>query len=240
MGRRVIEQIHEIELSSRCNLACVYCPSPTLQRAKLDMTQETYTRALAHVAHYCARGTQSELALTGVGEALLHEQFVPMLLAARSVIGPERDLTFSTNGLLLTAEIIAAIEPANPIVFISLHRPEAAGPAIAAIRKSRLRHGTNGSFVTSALNWTGQVQWHVSHAPQVCAYLRDGWAVIRADGTVGSCCWDAESVDGRLGSVQDPLGSFTTAPHAACSRCSLSVPLELRAAMKTFQESCLT
>jgi len=227
VNRRAIETIHEIELSSRCNLACTYCPSPVLKRAKMDMAWETYERSLEHVAHYCARGTQTELALTGVGEALLHERFADAVLAARAVIGPRRDLTFSTNGILLTDRLIRAVTPADPTVFISLHRPEAAGPAVERMKRSGLRFGVNGSFVTSALDWVGEVKWHVSHERQTCAYLRDGWAVIRADGTVGSCCWDAESVDGRLGSVWDELGSHTTAPHAACARCSLSVPEEM-------------
>lgn len=227
MQQRPVTQIHEIELSSRCNLACVYCPHPKMRRAKLDMGWATFDAALRHVEYYCKQGTQGELALTGIGEALLHPDFVEMLLKARSVIGPKRLLTFSTNGLLLTREIIDAVKSANPMVFVSLHRPEAAAPAVERLRLSGLRYGTNAAFVTSALNWVGDVNWHVSHARQTCEYLRSGWAVIRADGNVGTCCWDAETAESEIGHVSQSPGTLVTAPHSACGRCSLAVPMEL-------------
>jgi hypothetical protein len=220
-----VRQIHEIELSSRCNLACVYCPHPKMKRAKEDMRWSVFERALEHVRYYCDQNSQGELALTGLGEALLYDRFVDAVLCARDAIGASRLLTFSTNGILLDEKTLDAIRPADPIVFVSLHRPEVAAPVVDLLRRSGLRYGTNNSFVDSALNWVGDVDWHVSHTAQECAYLRDGWSVVRADGHVGTCCWDAETEHSRIGHVDDPLGSFITAPHAACAKCSLTVPL---------------
>jgi len=225
--KRAITQIHEIELSSRCNLACVYCPNPTMKRSKMDMEWETYERALEHVEYFCRRGTQGELALTGVGEALLHERFAEAVLLARDVIGRDRSLTFSTNGILLTDELLDKIEVADPTIFISLHRPEVAALAVERVKKRTrgpLCYGVNAAFVHSSLNWAGQVNWHVSHIKQTCTYLRDGWAVVRADGGVGTCCWDAESESGHIGTVWDEFGTFVTAPHEACKKCSLVIP----------------
>lgn len=224
MNPRPITQIHEIELSSNCNLACVYCPNPKMKRWKGEMTWDTYCTALNHVRGYCEQGTQQELALTGVGEALLHPMFADAVLLARNVIGPNRLLTFSTNGLLVTDRLLEKIAQANPVIFVSLHRPEAAKPAIDKIKRHGLRVGTNDSFATSALNWVGEVEWYVSAPKMTCEYLRSGWAVVRADGTVGTCCWDAESVSGRLGHVQDRFGQWVTAPHNACLSCSLAIP----------------
>jgi hypothetical protein len=201
-----------------------------MQRAKIDMTWKTYERALTHVIHYCAEQTQQELALTGIGEGTLYPRFVEAVLIARDVIGANRLLTFSTNGLTLTEEILDGIRPADPTVYVSLHRPEAAAPAVEILRKSGLKFGINESFVTSALDWAGTVDWHVSHKPQPCEYLRQGWAVVRSDGTVGTCCWDAESVSGRIGHVDDKVGTFTTWAHDACKSCSLSVPDSMREA----------
>lgn len=216
---RKIETIHEIELSSRCNLACSYCPSPTLKRPKIDMEWADYLRSLEIVKHFVSRGTQGELALTGVGEALLHPRFVEAVHLAREAIG-DGYLTFSTNGILFTDEMAAALVAARPAVYISLHRPEVASKAVEVAKRHGLLAGTNSSFATSALDWVGGVDWHVSHPPIVCEYLRSGWAVIRADGTVGTCCWDAESVSGYLGNVYDEPNWFT-APHEACKSCSL-------------------
>jgi hypothetical protein len=224
---RPITEIHEIELSSKCNLACVYCPNPTMQRSKRHMEWMTYLRALQCVEKFCEAGTQTELALTGVGEALLHPRFADAVLLARQTIG-DRLLTFSTNGILLSDELLERIAPANPTIYISLHRPEAAGPALKRVRAHGLPVGTNASFVTSALNWTGQVNWHVSHRPIICEYLRSGWCVIRADGTVGTCCWDAETISSYIGTVWTDPTTWCTAPHRACESCSLTVPSDMR------------
>ena len=220
---RPVTQIHEIELSSRCNLACTYCPNPTMSREKLDMSEDVYFQALSVVNHYVSRGTQGELALTGVGEALLNPYFADAVLMAREIIG-DRLLTFSTNGILLTDELIDKIKPAKPVIYVSLHRPEVAALAIDRCRKHGLQVGHNHSFATSSLNWVQDVDWYVSSTPSTCEYLRSGWAVIRADGTIGTCCWDAETKVSKIGTVWDDPESLVTAPHEACKKCSLLVP----------------
>jgi len=226
--RRSITQIHEIEVTSRCNLACVYCPHPKMARAKMDMTMSMFMKALSAVDYFCRCGTQGELALTGIGEATLHPKFADMLLMAREVIGRDRLLTFSTNGIRLSDALLHRIRDAHPTVYVSLHRPEVAALAVERLKKRGFKWGTNGSFATSALDWTGTVDWHVSHPPITCEYLRSGWAVIRADGTVGTCCWDAESVSGRIAHLdKENPSTWTTAPHKACDACSLSIPKEV-------------
>lgn len=228
MKSRPITQVHEIELSSRCNLACVYCPHPVLKRAKLDMEWDDYRKALRCVGYFCDAGTQGELALTGMGEALMHPRFAEAVHMARETIGPDRPLTFSTNGILLTDAILEWIAPAKPAIYVSLHRPEVAALAVERAKRFGLLAGVNASFATSALDWTGQVKWFASHAPITCEYLRSGWAVIRADGIVGTCCWDAESVSGRIATIHDGPWTWETAPHRACETCSLSVPKEFQ------------
>lgn len=225
--KRAITQVHEIELTSRCNLACVYCPNPVLKRPKVDMSMQDFIRSLECVSYFVKQGTQQELSITGVGEALMHPEFATMLHMARAVIGPTRLLTFSTNGLLLDDAILSAIASAQPVVYISMHRPEVGAIALERAKKY-VKVGTNVSFATSALNWSGEVDWHVSHPPMTCEYLRSGWAVIRADGIVGTCCWDAESVHGRIGTIHDDPATWRTAPHEACRGCSLRVPDEFQ------------
>src|SRR5512147_2788120 len=93
-----IREIHEIELSSICNLACRYCPHPKLQREKEHMSWETFERTLEHVAYYVGKGTQTEVSLTGIGEAILHPRFVEAVFRVREVIG-RRQITLATNGV---------------------------------------------------------------------------------------------------------------------------------------------
>src|SRR4051794_37395618 len=74
---RPITAIHQVEITSRCNLTCHYCPSRWLDRpreigadgfpkgfgrAKQDMTLETFEKALGWATHFERNGgTQGEL-----------------------------------------------------------------------------------------------------------------------------------------------------------------------------------
>lgn len=226
---RPVRDIHQIELTTRCNLRCHYCPHyPQLPRAKEDMQRATYMQALALVAHYVKQGTQTELSLTGIGESLLHPDFVEFVGLARQVIGPQRQLTVTTNGLGMDEKLCLALKPYQPAIFVSLHRPEKAGPAIEAARKHGLLAGINNSFVTSAFNWAGtQKNWYVS-APKIkCEYLRSGWGVVLVDGRVATCCLDADG-SSTIGSVWDEPEALMLKPwgdaEKGCASCHMEVP----------------
>ena len=227
---RPVRDIHQIELSTRCNLRCKYCPHyPNLPRNKEDMNEETFCASLDLIRFYVRQGTQTELSLTGIGEAMLHPRFVEYATRAREVVGPYRQLTITTNGLLLDEQMAAAIAPLRPAVFVSLHRPEKAGLAVEVAKKYGVLAGVNASFATSAFDWAGaQKNWFVS-APKIpCDYLKSGWAVILVDGRVATCCLDADgsSVIGQV--TDDPetlmLKPWSSGKGAGCESCHMSVP----------------
>lgn len=236
-----VREVHQIEFASDCNLRCVYCPSRNLDkdvadgghgRAKVFMEDATYDRALEHVAHLRDQGTQGELALTGLGETLMHPKFVEYLAWARDVL-PEHPITISTNGILVTEELVEAIRPHRPQVYVSLHRPEKAKGAVDLLRNAGLLAGVNASFALDAFDWAGSLSWDVSIAENsvTCEFLRSGWCVILADGRVTACCLDASGA-GVRGHVNDPLGSLVVAPwrgegpigETGCSKCHMNVP----------------
>lgn len=239
---RPIESIHQIEISSRCNLRCVYCPSRNLDkptdeggfgRAKEDISMANFERALEWARHFEARGTQGELALTGLGEALLHEHFVEFIRLARLAL-PDNRITFSTNGILLTEELVEQVAPYRPEIYISLHRPEKAKGAIDAANAAGLLAATNASFATLAFDWAGALDWNVSIPEDsvTCEFLRSGWAVVLADGRITTCCLDATG-DGVAGHIDDPIGSVSIEPWSGegpngrligCEQCHMVVP----------------
>lgn len=218
-----VKEIHQIEITNRCNLACVYCPHPGMQREKVDMDWGTYLASLEVVKYYMDQGTQGELSLTGVGEALLHPQFVEMLHLARNILGPHRPLVFATNGLLLDDAMCERIKLATPLVYVSMHRPEKAAKAINALKRHGIEHGTNDSFATSAYDWAGQVNWYNSGPKFDCAYLSKGWAAVLSDGRVSTCCWDAHGQN-IIGHVKDELGSLRMRTFPLCDQCHHSIP----------------
>lgn len=222
---RPVRDIHQIELTTRCNLRCKYCPHfPVLPRKKEDMSRDTYNAALDLVRYYVRQGTQTELSLTGIGESLLHPDFLEYVELARQVIGPVRQLTITTNGILLTEEICKALAPLHPLVFVSLHRPEKAGLAVEAAKKHGILAGMNNSFATSAFDWAGtQKNWFVS-APKIkCDYLLRGWAVILVDGRLTTCCLDPDG-RGVFGTVHDNPETLRFGPHSLCDTCHMEVP----------------
>ena len=220
-----IREIHEVEFSSRCNLACRYCPHPKMQRAKADMTDETFAATLRHIDRLCKLGTQNEVSLTGIGEAILHPKFIPWMHEIRSVIGDHRRLVVATNGVALTREMADEMAAARATVFVSTHRPEKAGPAVQMLRAAGVKTGTNTAFVDSAIDWAGQVQWHVSANTRVCEYLSSRWCAVRQDGSVNTCCMDAEGL-APIGHVRE--AELFTSATKVCEGCHLAVPLEFR------------
>src|SRR4030066_1698525 len=212
---RPVRDIHQIELTTRCNLKCKCCPHyPELPRPKEDMTWETFEASLELVDFYVRQGTQTELSLTGIGESLLHPRFVEMVAACRTAIGPLRQLTITTNGLLLDDALCAALVPFRPSVFVSLHRPEKAAFAIDAAKRHGILAGRNTAFADSSFDWAGyQKNWTpIRSAPRTpCEYLRSGWAVILVDGRVTTCCLDADG-SGVVGTVRDDPETLQLSP----------------------------
>ena len=231
MYPRPVRDIHQLELSTRCNLRCAYCPHfPELPRKKEDMTDDVFEAALGLVAHYVRQGTQEELSLTGIGEAVLHPRFLWMVERARGVIGPERPLVITTNGLLFDDAMCAAVAPFKPLLFVSLHRPEKAALAVAAAKKHGIFANINNQFVTAAFDWAGtQKNWTpMVSAPKIkCEYLRSGWAVILVDGRVATCCLDADG-SSVVGTVRDDPETLMLKPWGdaehGCAKCHMEVP----------------
>ena len=232
---RPLTSLHQFEITSHCNLKCAYCPSRKLPELRgqppTHMGMGTFTRALEWAKHFEKLGTQGELSLTGIGETLLHPEWRELVRMAREAL-PHSFICFSTNGLLLDDEACAHLREHRVGVFVSLHRPEKAGPAINAARRAGILVDTNASAATSSFDWAGLLadKWEVT-APQgrPCEYLRTGWGVVLADGRVTSCCLDATGA-GVVGHVDDPIGSLAIGPwgdeKVGCTACHERVPDE--------------
>lgn len=218
-----LTSIHQIEMTSRCNLRCRYCVHPKMARAKIDMDEATFVRSLMWVSTFVRRGTQGELNLAGIGESTMHPEFVRYVHLAREALGWGRALVLATNGLLMTDELAQAIAPSKIMVWVSLHRPEKAGPAVEALRRAGILAGVSADPSISAIDWAGQVQWHVSVPERrQCPWVKGGWCVVLADGRVSRCCFDGSGI-GVLGTVHDDLPSVETSPYALCRTCDQDV-----------------
>jgi hypothetical protein len=222
---RPITAIHQIEISSRCNLACVWCVHKDMTRPKMDMPRRTYVHALAWVRHFIQQGTQSTLNLAGIGESTLHPDFPDYLDLARVAVGPDAKLIFATNGLVCNPEIVSACQRNRVAVWVSLHSPKDAAFAIAQYRAAHVMENVSMHPITHPNDWAGQVKdWPFSPGRIQCQWLNYGRVMVMADGRIATCCLDATGADGILGDVLSGIGSLKTQPYSLCSACYQSHP----------------
>ena len=222
---RPITTLHQIEMTSICNLRCGYCTWPTMPRPKMHMTRETYMKAIGWVRHFVRKGTQGELNLAGIGESTLHPNFVEFVGIAREAVGPDIPIVLATNGLAMTDAMARALVPYNTRIWVSLHRPEKAGPAIEILKRHGLLNGVSADPSIASIDWAGQVEYHVSAPPSVCDWLKTGWAMVMADGRIATCCLDATGA-GVVGTVDDDPDSIRIQPYDLCRGCHMVPPPE--------------
>lgn len=216
-----MNSIKQIEITTKCNLRCRYCPHPKMDRTKEHMTLSVFEKTLEWVKYFTKQGTQGEVSLTGIGEPLMHPELITFIRKLREVhFGL---IVFSTNGILMTEEIAAQLAKFNVLVYVSTHRPEVAAPAINICRRHGILAGHNTSFATSSLNWAGQVDWEVSAPTIECDFLKQGWGVVLADGRISTCCIDALGV-GIIGNVHEDPEYLEMRPFELCEKCHMTIP----------------
>lgn len=222
---RKVHALHQIEVTSRCDLRCVYCVSPLMvkklpgYRPAQDMPREIFVRALEHVKYFAAASTQFELNLAGIGESTLHPEFVEFVALARAALPLPFRLVFATNGVSTTGDLVEKLKPYAPRVYVSLHRPEKAGPAVELYRRAGLLEDVSADPSINANTWAGQVAWFNSPDNALeCTWLRTGRVMAASDGRLLACCLDAKGA-GVVGNVADEIGSLRTAPYGLCKSC---------------------
>lgn len=217
---RPLTQIHQIELTSRCNLACPYCIHRTMLRLHKDLDWATFERALEWVRYFCRCGTQGELNLAGVGESFMHPRFAEMVALARQAVGPGRRLILATNGVAVTPQVVEEIKPHNPRIWVSLHRQDRAAAGLRLLRDAGLLDGISTDPSTQPNDWAGQVDWPIGANPpkMLCPWLREGWGFVDSSGKILHCCLDGTG-ESTVGRVEDAPSPLHLQPWRLCARC---------------------
>lgn len=217
-----VTRIHQVELSSNCNLRCKYCAHPKMPRAKMDMTDEVFDRALWLAQYFVYYGAQTELNLAGIGESTIHPKFMEFVARARKAL-PTVDLTLATNGVNMSDEIAECLQTNRVRTWVSLHRPEKAGLAIEMLKKRGVLAGISADPSIAAVNWAGQVDWHVSAPKFDCMWQAQAMAVAFSDGRIGTCCFDGQGTDGIIGTVWDEPDTLFVKPYSLCDGCHMVI-----------------
>ena len=220
-----IRSIHQIEMTSRCNLRCGYCPSYRLPRPKMDMDADTFELSLRWARYFWEVNRHPELNMAGIGESTLHPEFVRYMHRAREVMGPEVNILLATNGLLMDDAMAQAIKPMRPSVYISLHRADKAAKAVEACKRAGILVAVSCDGALESTNWAGQVDWPVTTRAMgsECNWVSEGKLIVFADGRVSTCSFDASGA-GVIATVTNDLTAFATRPYALCAKCHLKHP----------------
>ena len=110
----------EVEITTRCQLRCAWCPRTVYERPEKEMSADAFARIVESLAVY------DDVCLTfgGFGEPTLHPRLVEMIRIARSagVFG----IALETNGLAIDRELAEALVAADvDVVAFSLDAHDA-------------------------------------------------------------------------------------------------------------------
>lgn len=184
---RNVLSLHQIEVTSACDLRCVFCPSKDIVdgvyaekdadgkivggRRGEHMSRKNYLRALEWTAWSVANG-KDEINLAGTGETTIHPDFLEYMRLARECVGPRVRLFLTTNGISMTLEKAKVLKELNVAVWVSLHQPARASMGIQHLKDAGFsmggkllpgweeqQGGVSCDEVMGPMNWAGQVRF---------------------------------------------------------------------------------
>ena len=218
-----LTSIHQIEVTSRCNLQCKYCLQSVMTRKREDMNFETFRRSLDLCKMLWRKGAQHEVWLHGLGESLLHPEFMEYCKLARKTL-PGCQVKFSTNGLNLTKEHCETLAEIGIRLHISIHKPELLGKSPAYAHNTGILEFIGCNPVTEANDWAGQVDWKKHPQETPCGWLLNGWAIILSNGDIATCCVDGNGneIIGNINQPFEEIMKIEMKPIKLCEKCNLT------------------
>jgi hypothetical protein len=228
-----LQTITTIELSSLCNLKCLYCINRRLKedpaRRPGLMTDKVFDQACIVLKELCDRGTQREIHLNGNGESLLDYKLIDRIKKVREIMGPNRHIGLSTNGVLINKNSAKELKESGlSQLDISPHWPYHARRAAYLMFESGMKKGmvSMGCMVMSH-NWAGQLEPEHSIKcvlKNQCDPLIEGRGYVLSEGNVTPCCYDYRNL-GVYGNVfDDDLLDRQIKPFELCKTCHQIIP----------------
>jgi len=230
-----LKTITTIELSSKCNLQCLYCVNRLIaknsDRTPCVMTDEVFAKSLYWLDKLCKAGTQKEVNLNGNGESTLDPKLIERIGMVRGVVGNERRVSFCTNGVNMTPELAHNLKGSGINgIDISPHSPYHARKAISYLVDAGHTVLCTPGAIVQTHNWAGQLEpIHTVNCRLVirCDPLIEGRGYIQSEGTLSPCCYDYRNL-GQFGTVfDDDLLEREIKPYELCKTCHQQIPNEL-------------
>ena len=230
-----LKTITTIELSSKCNLKCLYCVNRLItknsDRKPQIMSKKVFDRSLYWLEKLCQLGTQKEVNLNGNGESTLDPDLIKRIHDVRDCIGANRQLAFCTNGINMNPELANKLRGSGiNRVDVSPHSPYHARKAISILVAAGHSVLCTPGAIIQSHNWAGQLEPEHQIPCRVvikCDPLIEGRGYIQAEGTVSPCCYDYRNL-GTFGTVFDKnLLEREIKPYELCKTCHQKIPNEI-------------
>lgn len=108
----------QLEVSSVCNAACVFCPYPTMKRAHGTMSMDLFRKIIDEAT---TLPLVDHITLTGLGEPLLDRFLIERITYIRSKM-PAVLIDLYTNGTFLRPTMVDALHAAGlSVLYVSLN-----------------------------------------------------------------------------------------------------------------------
>lgn len=227
-----MNSIYNVEITSKCQNSCEYCPHKELVRGKRD--QHMGYKVWRKCIYWLERLNQETVCLNGFGEPLLHPSLFEFIRELNEIgISPY----FSTNGELFTEEIAKRLgEIGVDYISISPHSKRVNETIDDIIKSAQVSPGLSPYYLFSDKypipisisdgfrrlphTWAGQTGEILN--PRFgwpCEFIPGEKCTILSDGTVAQCCIDAEpSIS--LGNIMDVnLETLKSKKMPMCDKC---------------------
>ena len=96
-------KVNQIELTSRCNATCSYCPHPTMKRKNVDMTREIFDQTLKVIDKSELMKCYNPIELHSFGEIFLLSDELFYFLDR--MVEADLNWSVSSNGILLGEDL---------------------------------------------------------------------------------------------------------------------------------------
>ena len=210
--------VYAVEVTSRCNLSCVYCPQNAkyervFTRPRVDITDELFVAALA----WATWNPPAEIVLAGMGEPLMHPRIADYVAMTRAAL-PKTAINLPTNGLLLTDGLARQLAPHHPRIFISAHVPARAAQAVQIADQYGILAAVGCDAVANPIDWAGQIDWFPAGSHYPCPFIRKQYVAVTSTGVIMTCCYDLTG-ESHLGHVTECPHALISRPWRCCPRC---------------------
>ncbi|MEM2489178.1 MAG: radical SAM protein [Thermoplasmata archaeon] len=137
----------QIEITNKCNFKCIYCIRKFWNITPKDMEFQSYHKLSENFKRL------DKLILYGLGEPLVHPDFLKMLCLARDQLKDNGEICFSTNGSLLNNKIADKI-----VKEIGVNRISFSLDTIEHTKLENLRVGSKTSNIIKNLKYVSKIK----------------------------------------------------------------------------------